>query len=62
MTEAAAEYLNAGVGVVCVLDPVTGGAHVFSADQPTRVVAHDQELTLPEVLGEFRAEVRRFFE
>jgi Uma2 family endonuclease len=58
----AAEYLNAGVSVVCVLDPTTESAHVFSADQPTRVIPHDQELTIPEVLGEFRAVVRRFFE
>jgi len=57
-----AEYLQAGVDVVCVLDPATQTAHVYGADQPTRVFGADQELTLPEVLGEFRAPVRAFFE
>jgi Uma2 family endonuclease len=56
------EYLNAGVNVVCVLDPVSQTAHVFSADQPNRVCTAEQELTLPEVLGDFRAVVARFFE
>jgi Uma2 family endonuclease len=58
----AAEYLNAGISFVCILDPGTRTIHVYGADQPTRVFGPDQELTLPEVLGEFRAPVRAFFE
>jgi Uma2 family endonuclease len=57
-----AEYLEAGVKVVCVLDEQTQQAHVFTADQPPRILKADEELTLPEVLGEFRVLVRRFFE
>jgi Uma2 family endonuclease len=58
----AAEYLNAGVSFVCILDPATRTAHVYGADQPTRVFGPDQEWPLPEVLGEFRTPVRAFFE
>jgi Uma2 family endonuclease len=58
----AGEYLAAGVGVVCVLDPGTQTAHVYGADAPTRVVGADQELTFPELLPGFRAPVRTFFE
>ena len=58
----AGEYLAAGVGVVCVLDPGTQTAHVYGADAPTRVVAPDDELTFPELLPGFRAPVRAFFE
>ena len=57
-----AEYLEAGVGVVCVFDPGTASAHVFHGDPPARIIGPDQELTIPEVLGEFRVTVRRFFE
>ena len=57
-----AEYLDAGVVLVCVLDPPTESIRVYDADHPERVFTTDQELTLPEVLGEFRAPVRAFFE
>jgi Uma2 family endonuclease len=56
------EYLDAGVNVVCVLDPVPPTIHSYSADQPTRVVAGDEEFTVPEGLGDFRVPVRLFFE
>lgn len=48
-----AEYLEAGVTIVCVLDPKTESAHVYSADDA---------LTFPEVLPGFSVPVRRFFE
>lgn len=57
-----AEYRNAGVTVVCVLDPATEAVHVFRADQPEQVLRGDDLLELPEVLGDFRVAVRRFFE
>jgi Uma2 family endonuclease len=57
-----AEYLNAGVSMVCVLDPQSQRIHIYYADQPERILEADEELTLPEVLGDFRAPVRRFFE
>ena len=57
-----AEYLAAGVTLVCVLDQQTETAHVFHSDESPRVVKRDEELTLPEVLPDFRVVVRRFFE
>jgi Uma2 family endonuclease len=57
-----AEYLNAGVSVVCVLDERTQSAHIFPADEPNRIVTADEELTFPELLPDFRVVVRRFFE
>jgi Uma2 family endonuclease len=56
-----AEYLRAGVTYVCVLDEQTMTAHIFHSDQAPRILTADQELHLPEVLGDFRAFVRRFF-
>ncbi len=56
------EYLEAGVTLVCVLDQQTETVHVFHSDQAPRVVTADQELTLPEVLADFRVPVGRFFE
>src|SRR5262249_30445765 len=48
------EYLRAGVVLVCVLDDRTESARVYRLDQPEQVFNADQELTLPEVLPEFR--------
>jgi Uma2 family endonuclease len=56
------EYLNAGVTTVCVLNPATQAVHAYNNDLPDRVFRAEDELTLPEVLGEFRAPVRLFFE
>jgi Uma2 family endonuclease len=56
------EYLAGGVTLVCVLDQQTESAHIYHADQPPREVRGDEELTLPEVLPDFRVPVRRFFE
>jgi Uma2 family endonuclease len=57
-----AEYLQAGVSTVVVLDGKRRSAHVFSADGAHRMLGADDELTLPELLGDFRVAVRRFFE
>jgi Uma2 family endonuclease len=57
-----AEYLQAGVPTVLVLDPEPRTAHLFSTDQAVRVLKADDELTLPAPLDGFRALVRRFFE
>jgi Uma2 family endonuclease len=57
------EFLNAGVSVVCVLDPQTETLTVYHAEQPTQVLRADDELTLPDLLTpEFRLPVRRLFE
>jgi Uma2 family endonuclease len=56
------EYLEAGVLVVCVLDERTQSAHVYRTDEAVQVFAAEQELTLPEVLPEFRVLIGRFFD
>jgi Uma2 family endonuclease len=57
-----AEYLAAGVTVVCVVDTAKQCVHVFPGEQAPRLVAADEDLTLPEVLGDFRVPVAQFFE
>ncbi len=57
------EYIKAGVLVVGVLDPESLRAFLFyPGDQNPRILEAGDELTLPEVLREFRVPVRRFFE
>ena len=57
-----AEYLNAGVTVVCVLDEPPPTIYVHTADQPVRILSADQELFLPDVLPGLSVPVRGFFE
>jgi Uma2 family endonuclease len=57
-----AEYLEAGVKLVCVLDEQTMRATLYHADRDQRVLGPDEELDLSEVLPGFRVVVRRFFE
>ena len=56
-----AEYLEAGVGVVCVLDDDTASAQVFHADRPVRVLTEADDLEFPATLPGFRVAVRRLF-
>jgi Uma2 family endonuclease len=56
------EYIDLGVLVVCVLDPKPMKAHLYYPDQPPLMLGPDDELTIPECLGDFRVAVRRFFE
>ncbi len=62
MVRKAAEYLEAGVLVVVVLDPATRSAHVFEPDSPVRVLGPDDTLTFPELLGDFAVPVARIFD
>jgi Uma2 family endonuclease len=55
------EYLAAGVGVVIVLDPEPESAYIFRSDQPPQKLGPDEDLTVPDLLGDFRVAVRRFF-
>ena len=57
-----AEYLDVGVRAVCVVDDDTRSIHVFRPDQPMRVFKAADEFSLPDVLGDFRVKVQRFFE
>lgn len=56
------EYLNAGVAVVCVLDPERRRLDLYEGDQPVRILGADDELTLPAVLGDFQVRVGRLLE
>lgn len=57
-----AEYLDAGVAFVCVLDPSDETAYMYEGDRPVRILTADQEIEFPELLGEFHARVGAFFE
>jgi Uma2 family endonuclease len=57
-----AEYLNAGVLAVVVLDDDTRTALLCLADQAPRRLGPDDELSIPEILPGFAVPVRRFFE
>jgi Uma2 family endonuclease len=57
-----AEYLDAGTTVVLVLDDQRRLAHVYRADGTTHVLVADEELTIPDLLGDFRVRIARFFE
>jgi Uma2 family endonuclease len=56
------EYLKAGVLKVVVLDPRSRKAHIYSVDDEPSVLGPEDELTVPELLGDFRVAVHRFFD
>jgi Uma2 family endonuclease len=56
------EYLNAGALLIVVLDPGPDTAHLFTADDAPRILAADDELTLPGILDGFRVHVGQSFE
>jgi Uma2 family endonuclease len=57
-----AEYLQAGVKCVCVLDEPTHSARVCTADDPNRTLDSEAELTFPDILPGFVVRVGQFFE
>lgn len=56
-----AEYLEAGVTVVIVLDDTPPTARVFRADGTTRELGPDDALTVPDLLPGFSTPVRALF-
>jgi Uma2 family endonuclease len=58
----AMEYLEAGVSVVCILDQMSERVLVCRAEELPVTLHGDDELHLPDILGDFRVPVRRFFE
>jgi Uma2 family endonuclease len=56
------ELLNAGVSVVCVLDPHTESITVVDDQGPPRVLYKGDVLTLPEVLPGFELPIAKLFE
>jgi Uma2 family endonuclease len=57
-----AEYLQAGVRVVCVFQPARESVTIYVADREEVRLTADDDFTLPDLLGDFRVPVRRFFE
>jgi Uma2 family endonuclease len=60
--EKVTEYLEAGVTVVIVLDPEPRTAHIFHSDRAPEQLGPDNDLTVADLLGDFRVKVARFFE
>jgi Uma2 family endonuclease len=58
----AVEYLDAGVTVVCILDQMSERVLICRAEELPVTLHGDDELHLPDILGDFRVPVRRFFE
>jgi Uma2 family endonuclease len=57
-----AEYLNAGVDVVCVVDFIAETVRVYDAEGLDRTLHVGEELTLPTILPGFRTPIEAFFE
>jgi len=55
------EYLDAGVRVVCIIDPDTQTAQVHMAEAPVRHLTRDDTLTIPDVLPDFQCPLRDLF-
>ena len=56
------EYLEAGVCVVCVLDPKASSARLHRADGDVEMLDGDETLRLPELSASFAEPVSRFFQ
>jgi Uma2 family endonuclease len=56
------EFLDAGVAIVCVLDQMSETCTVYRGEELPHTLHGGDELHLPDVLGDFRVVVRRFFE
>jgi len=57
-----AEYLEAGVLAVAVLDAESQTAVVYFPEQMPRILGPDDDLSFPEILPGFAIAVRRFFD
>ncbi len=58
----AAEYLKAGVIIVCLVDPKAQRVVILDNDNAPRILGKDDILTLPEVLPGFEVPVAKLFE
>ncbi len=58
----AAEYLEAGVSVVCILDPRDETATECFPDRPPVTRSRDETISFPMILPDWTATVREFFE
>lgn len=57
-----AEYLDAGVAVVCVLDPANSTARLYRPNGDIEMLSASDSLLLPELSESFSEPVSRFFE
>lgn len=57
IAEKVAEYLQVGVDVVCVIDPVQRVAVVHATDAPPRILSAEQVLEFPKILPGFQVGV-----
>lgn len=57
-----AEYLRAGVGVVCVLDPETETVRLYRDEEVESVLSGDEAVTFPDELPGFSVAAKAFFE
>ncbi|MBM4075802.1 MAG: Uma2 family endonuclease [Planctomycetes bacterium] len=57
-----AEYLDANVLTVAVIDPETQRVYVYSADNETRILSDSDRLSFPGILPGFEVVVERLFE
>lgn len=60
--EKVTEYFNCGADCVCVLDPITETARVYTPDEPETVLHGDDLLEFPQAMPGFSVAVRRLFE
>ncbi|HET6575817.1 MAG TPA: Uma2 family endonuclease [Fimbriiglobus sp.] len=56
------EYIKAGVKVVCLVDPDKATVLIYPGEEFLRMLGATDDLTLSEVLPEFRVPVRQLFE
>jgi Uma2 family endonuclease len=57
----AAEYLDAGITLVVILDPENGTAQLLRSDTAVRIIPANGELDLSEVVPGFRVSLARIF-
>lgn len=57
-----AEYLNANVLTVAIIDPSSKHVHVYSADQEAQILTSADHLTFPDILPGFEVVVGSLFE
>lgn len=60
--EKVAEFLDAGVKIVCVADPRDQTVQIHRSDKPVQHLSHDDEITFPEVLPGFSCKAQDFFD
>lgn len=60
--EKTAEYLKAGVALVCVVEPKSESAVIYSQTEPPRFVGKGDDLAFPEILPDFAVPVAKLFD